>query len=162
MSKQTLVAVFLSLLMFSGCFGGGDSPSEDEKQIDPMPYQLNASWGLESTTGGLGELISLKILLDTQGEGTYTTEASITRSGNSISPSEWDLTEKSSQITIVLLPNLPGAYQIEVTITPSEGDVITMTNSVQVLIPDEGSTSIIVPQYMVADSSILILSLIHI
>ena len=157
MSKQTFVAVFLSLLMFSGCFGSGDSASEDEEQIDPMPYQLNASWGLESTTGGLGELISLKILLDTQGEGTYTTEASITRSGNSISPSEWDLTEKSSQITIVLLPNLPGAYQIEVTITPSEGDVITMTNSVQVLIPDEGSTSIIVPQYMVADSSILIL-----
>ena len=65
------------------------------------------------------------------------------------------LLQKETSISIIIYPTIPGTYSIEIRIIPSEGDLITMTNTVDVQIPDEGTTSLIVPQYIVAESSVL-------
>jgi hypothetical protein len=56
----------------------------------------------------------------------------------------------------VVLPNLPGEYSIEVSIIPSEGEPLSLQQSIDVPVPDEGTTSLIVPQYIVAESSMIL------
>ena len=157
MTKSPFVAVFLSLLMLSGCFGSGDSnDAADEEEIIPVPYSIEASWNEESMMGEIGEITELTILLVTTGEGNYEIESFITKDGEGIDANSWSVTKKPTYISVVLLPDSPGEYQLEVTITPSEGDRIVMTNSVEVAVPDEGGISLIVPQYLVAESSVMV------
>ena len=156
MGKNGAAAVFLSLLMLSGCFGSGDS-NDGVEQEEPVtiPYTIEASWDHDIVTGELGEISELNILLETTGEGSYTMEYSIEHLTQVEDDVEWSVTKKSTYISIILLPNAPGTYLIEVKILPSEGELITMANTVEVQIPDEGTTSLIVPQYIVAESSML-------
>ena len=156
MGKNGAAAVFLSLLMLSGCFGSGDSNADVEPEDTvAIPYTIEASWDQEIVTGEIGEISELNILLETTGEGSYTMEYSISHSNEVENAAEWSVTEKETYISIILLPNAPGTYLIEVKILPSEGELITMTNAVEVQTPDEGTTSLIVPQYIVAESSML-------
>ena len=156
MGKNGAAAVFLSLLMLSGCFGSGDSNADVEPEDTvAMPYTIEASWDQEIVTGEIGEISELNILLETTGEGSYTMEYRISHSNEVENAAEWSVTEKETYISIILLPNAPGTYLIEVKILPSEGELITMTNAVEVQTPDEGTTSLIVPQYIVAESSML-------
>ncbi|MGB2175105.1 MAG: peptide-N-glycosidase F-related protein [Candidatus Poseidoniaceae archaeon] len=157
MTKSPFVAVFLSLLMLSGCFGSGDSnDTADEEEIIPVPYSIEAAWNEESIMGEIGEITELTILLVTTGEGNYEIESFITKDGEGIDANSWSVTKKPTYISVVLLPDSPGEYQIEVTITPSEGESIVMINSVEVAVPDEGGISLIVPQYLVAESSVMV------
>ena len=79
MGKNGAAAIFLSLLMLSGCFGSGDSNDDIEKE-EPVeiPYTIEASWDQEIIMGEIGEISELKILLETKGEGSFTLEKSIT------------------------------------------------------------------------------------
>jgi hypothetical protein len=143
--------------MLSGCFGNTDSNDTPvEEEITPVPYSIQASWNEESIVGQIGEISELTILLVTTGEGSYETESVITRDGQSIDDTSWSVNEKPTHISVVLLPNTPGNYLLEISIKPSEGDSIIMTNSVKVDAPDEGSISLITPQYLVAESSVMI------
>ena len=73
MTKSPFVAVFLSLLMLSGCFGSGDSnDAADEEEIIPVPYSIEASWNEESMMGEIGEITELTIVLVTTGDVSYT------------------------------------------------------------------------------------------
>ena len=144
MTKSPFVAVFLSLLMLSGCFGSGDSNDDaDEEEIIPVPYSIGASWNEESLMGEIGEITELTILLVTTGEGNYEIESFITKDGEGIDANSWSVTKKPTYISVVLLPDSPGEYQLEVTITPSEGESIVMINSVEVAVPDEGGISLL-------------------
>tara|TARA_B100000003_G_scaffold58663_1_gene52139 strand:- start:446 stop:3487 length:3042 start_codon:yes stop_codon:yes gene_type:complete len=158
MSKRSLSAVFLSLLMLSGCFAGSDSSTttDDETPV-VIPYTVNASWATESSSVAIGEIFETTILLETTGEGTFTTDSSITHNGESMPTEYWSMTEKTKYISIVLLPNLPGEYLIEVSIIPSEGESLSLQQSIDVPVPDEGTTSLIAPQYIVAESSMILL-----
>lgn len=157
MTKSPFVAVFLSLLMLSGCFGSGDSNDTDDEEVSaPVPYSIQASWNEEAIIGEIGEISELTILLITTGEGSYEIETLITREGQSIGTSSWSVNKNPTYISVVLLPDSPGEYNLEITITPSEGDSIVMTNSVEVPVPDEGSISLIIPQYLVAESSVMV------
>ena len=158
MAKKPFIAVFLSLLMFSGCFGSGESDTDsDEEESLVLPYTIRAEWDETSVVGEIGEISELKILLETTGEGSYTLDSSITHPEKTISSADFSITEKATSISIVLLPMYPGTYQIDVTIVPSEGEDIPMMNTIEVSVPDEGTTSIVAPQYLVVESSMLIL-----
>jgi hypothetical protein len=164
MGKNGAAAVFLSLLMLSGCFGSSDSNEDiEEKETMAVAYTIEASWDQETITGELGEISELNILLETTGEGSYTIEHSITHSSLIENAIEWSVTKKSTLISVLLLPSIPGTYLLEIKILPSEGELITMTNTVEVLTPDEGTTSLIVPQYIVAESTMLFIegSILH-
>ena len=157
MTKSPFVAVFLSLLMLSGCFGSGDSNDTDEEEVSaPVPYSIQASWNEEAIIGEIGEISELTILLVTTGEGSYEIEILATREGQSIDANSWSVNKKPTYISVVLLPDSPGEYNLEITITPSEGDSIVMTNSVEVPVPDEGGISLVIPQYLVAESSVMV------
>ena len=144
--------------MCSGCFGAADSKTEPaEEQPEPVPYTIAASWDVISPNGELGEIIERQILLETTGEGTFETVVDIARDGISINPSDWSVSSRSTHISIVFLPTSPGTYVIDVKIRPSVGDEMLLSNTVNVLVPDEGSVSIIAPQYLVAESSIIVL-----
>ena len=55
MTKSPFVAVFLSLLMLSGCFGSGDSNDTDDEEVSaPVPYSIQASWNEEAIIGEIG------------------------------------------------------------------------------------------------------------
>ena len=158
MSKRALSAVFLSLLMLSGCFAGNESSTtaDDEAPVI-IPYALNASWATEPSSVAIGEIFDTTILLETTGEGTFTIDSRIIFNEDSVPTEYWSITEKPTYISIVLLPNIPGEYQIEVTIYPSEGDSISLQQSIDVPYPDEGTTSLVAPQYIVAESSMILL-----
>ena len=157
MTKSPFVAVFLSLLMLSGCFGSGDSNDTGDEEVSaPVPYSIQASWNEEAIIGEIGEISELTILLVTTGEGSYEIETLVTTEGQSIDASSWSVNKKPTYISVVLFPDSPGEYNFEITITPSEGDSIVMTNSVEVPVPDEGGISLIIPQYLVAESSVMV------
>ena len=144
--------------MLSGCFGSGDTnPESNEEEPAPIPFTLTAEWDRESISGEIGEISNLNILLETTGEGDYSIETSILLAGNTISQSDYSITKKSTSISIVLLPSSPGTYDIDVTIIPTQGETINMENTVDVLLPDEGTTSIIAPQFLVVEASVLVL-----
>ena len=157
MGKNSAAAVFLSLLMLSGCFGSGDSTGDIEQE-EPVviPYTIEASWDQEIVSGQIGEISELKILLEITGEGSFTIEHTLTQSDGVPGAAEWSVIEKSTYISVILLPNIPGTFSMEIKIIPSVGQPITMTNAVEVFTPDEGTTSLIVPQYIVADSPTLL------
>ena len=158
MANKPFLAVLLSLLMLSGCFGGGDSNSDvNEEEPVPIPFTLTAEWDEESITGEVGEIANLNILLETTGVGDYSVEARITHSGETVSQSDYSITKKTTSISVVLLPNEPGVYEIDVTIVPTEGDVISMTNAIDILVPEEGTTSIVAPQFLVVEAAMIVL-----
>ncbi len=139
--------------MLSGCFGTGDTNSEIvEEEPAPIPFTLTAEWDKESITGELGEIANLNVLLEMTGVGDYSVEASITRSGEAISQSDYSITKKTTSISVVLLPNEPGIYIVELTISPTLGELISLTNTIDILLPEEGTTSIVAPQFLVARS----------
>ena len=68
MAKKPFIAVFLSLLMFSGCFGSGEPDTDsDEEESLVLPYTIRAEWDATSVSGEIGEISELKILLETTG-----------------------------------------------------------------------------------------------
>ena len=158
MATKPFIAVFLSFLMFSGCFGSSEPETDSDKE-EPLvlPYTIRAEWDSTSVIGEIGEISEVKILLETTGDGSYSLDSSITHPETTISSADFSISEKETSISIVLLPTYPGTYQIDVTIMPSEGDDIVMKNTIEVSVPDEGTTSIVAPQYLVVDSSMLIL-----
>ena len=156
MVRKPFVAVLLSLLMFSGCFGEAEPESPVvEQQPVVVPYDLSASWDKVSPAGEIDEISELNILIETTGDGTYSVDSKITLNEQPISNSEYSVTAKATHISIVLLPSVPGTYEIEVIIQPSQGADTVLKNSVQVLVPNEGTTSLVVPQFLVAESSML-------
>ena len=158
MAKKPFIAVFLSLLMFSGCFGSGESDSEVDEDLPVLiPYNISADWDKRSPTGEVGEITELSILLEITGEGTFNADTEITLMGESIDQNEWSVNQKATFISIVLLPNTPGTYDITVKLTPSEGDEIYLANTVEIIVPDEGTTSLVAPQFLVVESSMLVL-----
>ena len=157
MAKKPFIAVFLSLLMFSGCFGAESETEVDDDQVVVIPYSISASWDKQSVTGEIGEILELSILIQTTGEGTFSIDSDIKLENESISSSDWSINTKPTYISIIMLPNTPGIYEIDVKISPSEGDEITMSNTVDILVPDEGTTSLVAPQYLVVESSMLVL-----
>ena len=159
MSKRSLSAVFLALLMLSGCFASNDSSTETKEDTPAVtPYTINASWDIQPFNAEIGGIIDTTILLETNGVGTYTTESQILHDGQLVSTEYWSITEKPTYISIILLPNLPGEYNIDVTIYPSEGDSLSLQQTIDVPVPDEGTTSLIAPQYIVAESSMIVLT----
>ena len=138
MANKPLLADLLSLLMLSGCFGSSDANSDiDEEEPVPIPFTLTAEWDRESITGELYEIANLNVLLETTGEGDYSFEASITHSGKAISQSDYSITKKTTSISVVLLPNEPGTYVVDLTISPTMGELISMTNTIDILLPEE-------------------------
>ena len=116
MGKNGAAAVFLSLLMLSGCFGSSDSNEDiEEKETMAVAYTIEASWDQETITGELGEISELNILLETTGEGSYTIEHSITHSSLIEDAIEWSVTKKSTLISVLLLPGIPGTYPVSYT-----------------------------------------------
>ena len=125
--------------MLSGCFGSSDANTDVvEDEPVPIPFTLTAEWDKESITGELDEIANLNVLLETTGTGDYSVEASITHSGEAVSQSEYSITKKTTSISVVLLPNEPGTYVVDLTIVPTEGDLIGMTNTIDILLPEEG------------------------
>ena len=158
MVRKPFVAVLLSLLMFSGCFGEAEPESPVvEQQPGVVPYDLSASWDKVSPTAEIDEISELNILIETTGDGTYSVDSKITLNEQPISISEYSVTAKATHISIVLLPSVPGTYEIEVIIQPSQGADAVLKNTVQVLVPNEGTTSLVVPQFLVVESSMLAL-----
>ena len=158
MANKPFLAVLLSLLMLSGCFGSSDTNSDIvEEETVPIPFTLTAEWDKESITGELDEIANLNVLLETTGVGDYSIEATITHSGEAVSQSDYSITKKTTSISVVLLPNEPGTYVIDLTIVPTEGDLISMTNTIEILLPDEGTTSIVAPQFLVVEAAMLVL-----
>ena len=158
MANKPFLAVLLSLLMLSGCFGSSDTNSDIvEEETVPIPFTLTAEWDRETVTGELNEITNLNVLLETTGVGDYSIEASMTHSGEPVSQSDYSITKKTTSISIVLLPNKPGTYVIDLTIVPTEGDLISMTNTIEILLPEEGTTSIVAPQFLVVEAAILVL-----
>ena len=77
MANKPFLAVLLSLLMLSGCFGSSDTNSDIvEEETVPIPFTLTAEWDKESITGELDEIANLNVLLETTGVGDYSIEAS--------------------------------------------------------------------------------------
>jgi hypothetical protein len=151
------MALFLSMLMCSGCFGAADtnSDSKDEQtETIPIPYTILATWEQNTGIGEIGQLNEWMILLETTGEGAYEIVAEIRKDNISINPTDWSYSSKPTYISIVFQPSSPGLYTLDVLIRPSEGEDIYLSNTVDVLVPDEGSISIIAPQYIVVESSI--------
>ena len=65
MAKQSFVAIFLSFLMLSGCFGDADSTEEvKENDVVIIPYKISASWDKDIPAGDVGEIVELSILID--------------------------------------------------------------------------------------------------
>ena len=143
--------------MLSGCFGSGDTNSEIvEEEPAPIPFTLTAEWDRESITGELDEIANLNVLLETTGVGDYSIEASITHSGVAVSQSDYSITGKTTSISIVLLPKEPGTYAVDLTIFPTMGEQIGMTNTIEILLPEEGTTSIVAPQFLVVEAAMLV------
>ena len=109
--------------MLSGCFASNDSSTATEEETPVLtPYTINASWDIQQFTAEIGGILDTTILLETNGVGTYTTDSEIIHNNQPVSTEYWSVTEKPTYISIILLPNLPGEYDIDVTIYPSEGD----------------------------------------
>ena len=141
--------------MLSGCFASNDASTETEEETPVVtPYTINASWDIQPFDAEIGGIIDTTILLETNGVGTYTTDSEIIHNNQPVSTEYWSITEKPTYISIILLPNLPGEYVIDVTINPSEGDS-PLQQTIDVPVPDEGTTSLIAPQYIVAESSMI-------
>ena len=158
MAKQSFVAIFLSFLMLSGCFGDADSTEEvKENDVVIIPYKISASWDKDIPTGDVGEIVELSILLDTDGEGTFSVEADVSLNNISINPSDWSINQRMTTVSIVVLPTTPGIYVVDVNIVTSSGDTIPLTNFIDIAVPDEGTTSIVAPQYIVVESSMVVL-----
>ncbi|MEC7260873.1 MAG: peptide-N-glycosidase F-related protein [Candidatus Thermoplasmatota archaeon] len=158
MANKPFLAVLLSLLMLSGCFGNSDTNTDVvEEEPVPIPFTLTAEWDKESITGELGEITNLNVLLETTGQGDYSVEASITHTGEAVSQSDYSITKKTTSISVVLLPDKPGTYVVDLTILPTEGELISMTNTIEILLPEEGTTSIVAPQFLVVEAAMLVL-----
>ena len=154
MSKNALPAVFLSLLMLSGCFGS-DSPVEEEKEDVVEPYSLSANWAELNPTGEINQITELKLLLDQKGQGTYSATLNTVHDRNVPNGAEVLMNEKEDFISIIIQPTTHGVFTIEISITLSTGVVSVHSNSFTVLIPDEGVTSLIVPQNILVESPII-------
>ena len=158
MANKPFLAVLLSLLMLSGCFGSSETNTDVvEEEPVPIPFTLTAEWDKESITGELGEITNLNVLLETTGQGDYSVEASITHTGEAVSQSDYSITKKTTSISVVLLPNKPGTYVVDLMILPTEGELISMTNTIEILLPEEGTTSIVAPQFLVVEAAMLVL-----
>ena len=120
------------------------------------PYAINASWDIQPFDAEIGGIIDTTILLETNGVGTYTTDSQVLHDGQPVPTDYWSISEKPTYISIILLPSLPGEYIIDVSIYPSEGDSLSLQQTIDVPLPDEGTTSLIAPQYIIAESSMIV------
>jgi hypothetical protein len=154
MSKNALPAIFLSLLMLSGCFGT-DTPTEEEKEEVIEEYSLIANWTMMNPTGEINEITELKLLLDQKGQGTYSATLNTEHDRNIPNGAEVIMNEKEDSISVIIQPTTHGVFTIEVTIILSTGAESVHSNSFTVFIPDEGITSLIVPQNILVESPII-------
>ena len=156
MGKKAIPAILLSLLMLSGCFGT-DSPTEEEEElVQPENYTLNAYWIDVNPSVEVNEITELKLLLNPQGEGSYNAAIEVYHEDNQPGGADVIMNEKENFISIIIQPTRHGIFLIDVEITLSTGTkMVDISNTLTVLVPDEGSASLIVPQYIIVDSSIL-------
>ena len=155
MSKKTFSAVILSLLMLSGCFGT-DSPTEEEEREEVTEkYSLSPNWGELNPTGEINQITEIKLLLNQKGQGTYAARIDTVHDRNIPNGAEVLLNEKEDFISIIIQPSVHGVFTIEVTVVSSTGTESVHSNSLTVLIPDEGVTSLIVPLNILVESPII-------
>ena len=154
MGKSVVSAVLLSLLMLSGCFGT-DPVKEEEEIVEPEPYALNASWDTINPSGEVDQIIELKLLLDSTGQGSY--DAVLTTYHQDNQPDGLDviMNTKDTFISIILQPSKHGVFTIDVELILSTGAAYVYSNTLTISVPDEGVTSLIIPQYIVVESPII-------
>tara|TARA_B100001175_G_scaffold208046_1_gene176571 strand:+ start:117 stop:3152 length:3036 start_codon:yes stop_codon:yes gene_type:complete len=154
MGKSVVSAVLLSLLMLSGCFGT-DSVKEEQEIVEPEPYALNASWDTINPSGEVDQIIELKLLLDSTGQGSY--DAVLTTYHQDNQPDGLDviMNTKDTFISIILQPSKHGVFTIDVELILSTGAAYVYSNTLTISVPDEGVTSLIIPQYIVVESPII-------
>ncbi len=154
MGKSVVSAVLLSLLMLSGCFGT-DPVKEEEEIVEPEPYALNASWDTINPSGEVDQIIELKLLLDSTGQGSY--DAVLTTYHQDNQPDGLDviMNTKDTFISIILQPSKHGVFTINVELILSTGAAYVYSNTLTISVPDEGVTSLIIPQYIVVESPII-------
>lgn len=154
MGKSVVSAVFLSLLMLSGCFGT-DSAKEEQETIQPEPYTLNANWETMNPSGEVNQIIELRLLLNSTGQGSYDAILNTYHEDNQPGGLDVILNKKDTFISIILQPSKHGVFTIEVELILSTGSSVVYSNTLTISVPDEGVTSLIVPQYIVVESPII-------
>ena len=154
MGKSAVSAVLLSLLMLSGCFGT-DPVKEEQEPVEAEPYTLNASWDNINPSGEVDQIIELKLLLNSTGQGTYAAVLNTYHEDNQPGGLDVIMNEKDSFISIILQPSKHGIFTIDVELTLSTGSAYVYSNTLTIVVPDEGVTSLIIPQYIVVESPIV-------
>lgn len=154
MGKSVVSAVLLSLLMLSGCFGT-DPVKEEQETVEPEPYTLNASWDTINPSGEVDQIIELKLLLNSTGQGTYEAVLNTYHEDNQPGGLNVIMNEKDTFISIILQPSKHGLFTIDVELTLSTGAAYVYSNTLTIIVPDEGVTSLIIPQYIVVESPII-------
>lgn len=154
MGKSVVSAVLLSLLMLSGCFGT-DPVKEEQETVEPEPYTLNASWDTINPSGEVDQIIELKLLLNSTGQGTYEAVLNTYHEDNQPGGLNVIMNEKDTFISIILQPSKHGIFTIDVELTLSTGAAYVYSNTLTIIVPDEGVTSLIIPQYIVVESPII-------
>jgi hypothetical protein len=154
MGKSVVSAVLLSLLMLSGCFGT-DPVKEEQETVEPEPYTLNATWDTINPSGEVDQIIELKLLLNSTGQGTYEAVLNTYHEDNQPGGLNVIMNEKDTFISIILQPSKHGIFTIDVELTLSTGAAYVYSNTLTIIVPDEGVTSLIIPQYIVVESPII-------
>ena len=154
MGKSVVSAVLLSLLMLSGCFGT-DPVKEEQETVEPEPYTLNPSWDAINPSGEVDQIIELKLLLNSTGQGTYDAVLNTYHEDNQADGLDVIMNEKDTFISIILQPSKHGIFTIDVELTLSTGASYVYSNTLTISVPDEGVTSLIIPQYIVVESPII-------
>ena len=140
MGNQRTTAVILIFVMLSaGCFGAVDDVAEEEKAPVVNELSLSALFIEAQSSALLGEIVSLQISVQSQGEGNWVPSVSI------YPDIELAITVSEDLVNIVFMPSEVVNYNVTVTFsgwqdTTIIGVPVTLTPVIQISPPVDGAT----------------------
>ena len=152
MGNQRTTAVILIFVMLSaGCFGAVDDVAEEEKAPVVNELSLSVLFIEAQSSALLGDIVSLQISVQSQGEGRWVPSVSIYPN------TEFAITVSEDLVDIVFMPSEVVDYNVTVTFeghdTTIIGGPVTITQVIQISPPVEGAPILNAPSLILLEDS---------
>ncbi len=153
MGNQRTTAVILIFVMLSaGCFGAVDDVAEEEKAPVVNELSLSVMFIEAQSSATLGEIVSLQISVQNQGEGNWVPSVSI------YPDIELANTVSKDLVNIVFMPSEVVDYNVTVTFSGLQdttiiGGPVTITQVIQISPPVEGAPILNAPSLILLEDS---------
>ena len=138
-NRRTTAVILIFVMLSAGCFGAADDIVEDD--IVPVVNELNRSIAFIEAQSSvtLGDIVSLQISVQSQGEGEWLATVSI------YPEVEFAMTQSEDIVNIIFIPNEIVSYSIAATFEAANAETIIVdgpviaTHEILVSPPVEGA-----------------------